>query len=207
MNSRTYFDEVAPEWDKMRTAFFSEAVRDRALEVGGAEKGMLAADIGAGTGFITEGLVRRGLRVIAVDSSESMLQIMKRKFAGVEEIDYRVGDACKLPISSRTVDRVFANMYLHHVNAPHKAIREMARILKSGGMLVLTDMDEHHFGFLRVEHHDRWLGFRREDIYHWFTAAGLKNVTVDCAGENCCADSGSGSEHASVSIFVASGRK
>jgi len=37
--------------------------------------------------------------------------------------------------------------------------------------------------------------------------AGLKEVVVDCVGENCCAKSGCGEEFASISIFVASGEK
>jgi len=57
-------------------------------------------------------------------------------------------------------------MYLHHVPSPTEAIKEMARILKVGGKLVITDL-----------------------------------------GENCCAESSCGSQHASVSIFVALGEK
>jgi len=51
------------------------------------------------------------------------------------------------------------------------------------------------------------MGFKREDIKCWFIEAGLKDVVVDCVGENCCASSSCGNEYASVSIFVASGKK
>jgi len=102
---------------------------------------------------------------------------------------------------------VFANMYLHHVENPPVAIKEMARILKLGGMLVVTDLDEHNFEFLKTEQHDRWMGFKREDVNCWFVEAGLKEAMVDCVGENCCAQSSCGGDYASVSIFVASGKK
>jgi len=207
VSNEDYFDQVARQWDEMRKSFFSEAVRDRALSIAGVEKGRIAADIGAGTGFITEGLVRKGLQVIAVDRSEAMLAEMKKKFELSDEIDYRKGDAEKLPIPDGAVDYVFANMYLHHVESPLKAIREMVRILKPGGKLVVTDLDEHAFEFLRDEHHDRWMGFRREDIERWFKEAGLRNVSVECAGEDCCAQSSCGDEYARISIFVASGEK
>jgi ubiquinone/menaquinone biosynthesis C-methylase UbiE len=207
VSNEDYFDQVARQWDEMRKSFFSEAVRDRALSIAGVEKGRIAADIGAGTGFITEGLVRKGLQVIAVDRSEAMLAEMKKKFELSDEIDYRIGDAEKLPIPDGAVDYVFANMYLHHVESPLKAIREMVRILKPGGKLVVTDLDEHAFEFLRDEHHDRWMGFRREDIERWFKEAGLRNVSVECAGEDCCAQSSCGDEYARISIFVASGEK
>ena len=207
MKSGNYFDQVAHQWDRLRESFFSEAVRDKALSVASVQEGRIAADIGCGTGFITEGLIQRGLKVIAVDGSEAMLSEMKQKFAGLDTIDYRLGEAGSLPIPDETVDYAFANMYLHHVELPPEAIKEMARICKPGGILVITDLDAHCFEFLKREHNDRWMGFARDDIQRWFEEAGLQGVAVDCVGENCCASSCCGSESAQISIFVASGRK
>lgn len=207
MDSKKYFDDVADQWDTMRKGFFSEAVREKAYSMAGVEKGKVAADIGAGTGFITEGLVQKGLKVIAVDRSEEMLDQMESKFKDSSAIEYRQGEAENLPIKNGEVDYAMANMYLHHVDDPLSAIKEMARILKRGGKLVLTDLDEHNFEFLKIEHHDRWMGFKRDDVKQWFLEAGLKNVRIDCAGGNCCAASSCGSDNASISIFVAYGEK
>ncbi|HEY82387.1 MAG TPA: methyltransferase domain-containing protein [Dehalococcoidia bacterium] len=207
MSSRQYFDAVAREWDKMRQAFYSQAVREKAIAVAEVKPGKLAADIGAGTGFITEGLVQRGLWVIAVDQSEAMLGEMKHKFQDIDTVDYRLGEAENLPIEDEAAHYVFANMCLHHVENPPVAIKEMVRILKPGGRLVVTDLDEHNFEFLKAEHRDRWLGFQREEVKRWFIEAGLKGVKVECVGESCCSESSCGDEYASVSIFVASGEK
>lgn len=207
MNSKLYFDRVASQWDEMRQGFFSHAVRDKALVMAGVRQGQLAADIGAGTGFVTEGLVRHGVRVIAVDQSPAMLDTMRAKFAAISGIEYRIGEASHLPIANASVDYAFANMYLHHVEEPAKAILEMARILRPGGKLVVTDLDEHHFDFLRVEHQDRWMGFKREDVEGWLAAAGLENIVVDGLGEQCCARSSSGCESATIGVFIAMGQK
>ena len=206
MSSKDYFNQIAGQWDTMRTAFFSEAVREKAYAAAGVRAGMLAADIGAGSGFITEGLLRGGLRVICVDQSQAMLDEMRRKFAGAD-VDLRLGEAESLPLSDESVDAVFANMYLHHVEHPAQAISEMKRLLKPGGRLVITDLDEHSFEFLRTEQHDRWLGFKREDMRALFQQVGLVDVCVDSVGENCRADSNCGSETATVSIFVACGSR
>ena len=110
-----------------------------------------------------------------------------------------------MPIPDETVDYAFANMYLHHVESPPEAIEEMVRILKPAGKLVITDLDEHEFDFLREEHHDRWMGFKRADIVKWFQGAGLTEICVDSIGACCEAQSSCGSEFASIGIFVASG--
>jgi ubiquinone/menaquinone biosynthesis C-methylase UbiE len=204
--SKEYFDNVAHQWETMREQFFPQIVREKAYAVASVKPGTTAADIGAGTGFITEGLLHKGVKVIAVDQSEAMLMQMKKRFPH-GDVDYRVGTAEGLPIPDDTVDYVFANMYLHHVTSPLDAIKEMTRTLKKGGILVITDLDEHNFEFLRTEQHDTWMGFKREDIRKWFLDAGLENVTIDCTDESCCAQSECGSEYANISIFVASGRR
>jgi len=207
MGSEAYFKEVAGSWDTMREGFFSEAVRDKAYITAGVKKGETAADIGCGTGFLTEGLLQRGLNVMAVDQSNEMLAQMKQKFKDYPSVEYLQGDAKKLPIDNGKVDYVMANMFLHHVDNPLDAIKEMVRILKPGGKLIITDLDKHNFEFLRTEQHDQWLGFDRSDVENWFLEAGLVNVLTDCAGGNCCSASCTCSEKASISIFIAVGEK
>ncbi len=204
MSSRQYFDEVAPAWDAMRTGFFSEAVRDQALAAAGVQAGQVAADVGAGSGFVTEALLRAGLHVIAVDPSPAMLDVIRAKFDGVT---CRQGTSEALPLDTASVDYAFANMMLHHAEQPAVAVAEMARILRPGGRLVITDLDTHAFEFLREEQHDRWLGFERAQVRQWFEQAGLSRVEVGDVGCHCCAGSSCGTQRAEVSIFLAHGTK
>ncbi len=207
MASKVYFDQIGSRWDELRQSFFSEAVRDKALALADVRPGQLAADIGAGTGFLTEGLIRRGLRVIAVDQSAVMLDAMRQRFSAEDAIDYRQGDAERLPLDDASVDVVFANMLLHHVENPPTAIAEMMRILKPGGRVVITDLDEHNYTFLRDEQHDRWLGFKRAEVERWLTEAGFERVRVVGTNDHCCSASTQGDQRADVTIFAAMGRK
>lgn len=206
VSSKDYFDKLDACWDEFREGLFSELVREQALAVANVKRGEVAADIGAGTGFLTEALVARGLRVVAVDQSEVMLQALGAKYSVFDGVVCRTGVAEALPIDDETVDHAFANMFLHHVEDPPAAILEMARTVRPGGRLVITDLDSHEHEFLRTEQHDRWLGFERDEVRLWMTQAGLVDVKIDCVGANCCTTSSTG-EGIAVSIFIASGRR
>ncbi len=204
--SKDYFDEIGGQWDEMGPTFFTPAIRELALARANVEAGSVAADVGAGTGYVTEELSARGVRVIAIDQSRPMLDALEVKFPRATGVECRQGAAEALPLEDSEVNYAFANMYLHHVESPPDAIAEMVRILKPGGTLVLSDLETHDFEFLAAEHHDRWLGFDLDDVRSWLTDAGLTDVQVEPACEDCCATSDSGQD-AAIAIFIASGRR
>lgn len=203
--TREYFDEVANRWDEMRRQFFGDGVRRAAIAAAGIAPGMLVADVGSGTGFLAEAALDAGARVIGIDISEAMLAQARSKFAG-RRFESRCGAADHLPLGDGEADAVVANMVLHHAPDPAGAIREMARALKPGGTLVVTDADTHTYEWLRTEQHDLWLGFARGDVASWFLDAGLDSVTVGDTQQTCCPTSNCGTQ-ATISIFLARGRK
>ena len=207
MSSRAYFEHVAEAWDEMRAGFFSEEVREGALDAAGVRAGERALDLGAGTGFVTEALLGRGLEVVAVDESPEMLRQLTSRLGRRQGLQTRLGVAERLPLDDGEVDHVFANMVLHHVETPAVAIAEMARVLHPGGRVTITDLDLHQHRFLLEEHHDRWPGFQRGEVQRWLEDAGLDEASVGCAETTCCATSSDGADRAAVSIFLATARK
>jgi ubiquinone/menaquinone biosynthesis C-methylase UbiE len=206
--SADYFETVAQQWDGMRAGYFTEAVRDAAIAKAYLHPGMSVADVGAGTGFMAAGLAPQVQKVHVLDGSPAMLEMAKRNLANFQNIEFHMADGLALPLPDNSQDTVFANMYLHHCPDPLAAIREVVRILRPGGRLVITDMDAHSYDWLRTEMADFWLGFERPQVREWFAQAGLVNLIVDCTGQSCQSECKSqAGEQAEISIFVAVGTK
>ena len=205
MDTREYFDQVADQWDDMRRRFFGEGVRRASIAAAKVGPGSVGAEGGTGTGFLAALALDAGARVIGIDISDGMLAQVTSRFAG-RPFEARSGDTAALPLEQGEVDAVLANMVLHHAEDPPSAIREMARGLKPGGRLVITDADTHTHEWLREEQHDRWLGFDRGEVARWFEAAGLEQVAVGSTEEICSPTSNSGTQ-AAITIFIASGVK
>ena len=204
--SRDYFAQVAGEWDELRSGYFTEAMRDAVIAKACLSEDAVAADVGTGTGFVLQGLTGKVGSLVGFDESPEMLEIARRRFADRTEVRFNQTDGRMLLAEDDSFDAVFANMYLHHVPDPGSAVKEMARILKPGGKLIITDLDSHDQAWMHEAMADRWLGFEREDVRNWYESAGLEQIDIDCA-EGTCDCSAPGDEVISLSIFAAIGQK
>lgn len=206
--STIYFERIADRWDQMRTGYFADAVREAAIAQAYLRPEMTVADVGCGTGFLAAGLAPLVRRVYALDASPAMLEGARRNLAAFANLVYLPADGSALPLSDASVDVALANMYLHHCPDPAAAIRELARILRPGGRLVITDLDRHTHEWMRTEMADAWLGFERAEVKAWLRAAGLVNVLVDSTDQSCCASAQSQeAEGAEIGVFVATGAR
>jgi len=181
-------------------------MRDDAIGRARLQTNAIVADIGTGTGFVIQGLAPLVRKVYGFDESPEMLAAARRNLANFRNVEMIEAPGHKLPLPGGSLDAVFANMYLHHVPDPAAAIAEMARVLRPGGVLVLTDADEHDQTWMRDGMADRWLGFKRSDVHAWLERAGLVDVNVDFAKGVCCPRTMEGRVLA-LSIFVAMGFK
>src|SRR5208282_86110 len=100
---------------------------------------MVIADLGAGDGSFSLLLAQAATRVIAVDSSQKMLDVARDRalHAAAPNVEFRLGDMEDVPIDDASVDLVFFSQSLHHAAHPERALREARRILRPQGRLVI----------------------------------------------------------------------
>jgi len=185
--TRSFFDAVGPEWDALRKVFNDDALRARAL-AHLVPVDWTVADIGTGTGILATELARLGMRVIAVDHSPRMLEAARAKLAeegladsnqGAGRVELRAGEANALPLADAEVHAALAHMVLHYLPGPMEALREMARVVKPGGVVVVVDFVRHEAEWMREELGVLWLGFPPEEVGGWFREVGLEQVRIE----------------------------
>ncbi len=177
LSGRSFFDEVGPEWDALRTVFGDDLLRARATATLVPPR-LRVADIGTGTGVLALELADLGLDVIGIDQSGAMLEAARDKAAELApatpgRIEFRTGDAHALPLEDASVDAAFGHMVLHSLAEPGRAIQEMARIVRPGGQVVLVDFLLHDHTWMAQELGLLWLGFEEAQLRDWITEAGL----------------------------------
>ncbi len=139
---------------------------------------MVIADLGAGEGAFSLLLAQRAQQVIAIDSSDKMVELgsdLARK-QGVAALEYRKGDLEAVPIADGSVDLALFSQSLHHAQHPERAVAEAWRILKLGGRIAILDLVQHRFAEARELYADVWLGFSEVELEQLLGKVGFRNL-------------------------------
>jgi ubiquinone/menaquinone biosynthesis C-methylase UbiE len=127
------------------------------------EPGMSVLDVGCGPGTITmdlAALVGAGGRVTGLETGDAALEPARAEAErrGATNVDLRVGDVLDLDVEDDSFDVVHAHQVLQHVDDPVRALTEMRRVCRPGGLVAARDSDYSAFTwFPEVAELDRWL--------------------------------------------------
>ena len=103
--------------------------------------GKYILDIGCGDGGLTYCLARAGVHMVGIDNEALGIDFAKNNIASTGEMlecEFVVGSAYELPFPDDHFDHVVSCEVIEHVNHPEKMIAEARRVLRPGGLFVLT---------------------------------------------------------------------
>ena len=162
----------------------------------GLHAGQSVLDVGCGTGREVRELARivgASGRVAGLDSSAQLIAYARASSDSLApaSIEYVVGDAHELPFPAETFDACRADRTLQHLAQPEIALREMVRVVRSGGRVVVTeggwtlrasaldpDLTNRVLGVLTTGEDDKqWIGYLLPVMFH---LVGLAEVSSLC---------------------------
>ena len=99
-------------------------------------------DVGSGPGYLSKELSSRSSKyeVVGVDVSDDALKIAKKTCSGINNVSFSKGAVESLPFKTEEFDLVICKDSFHHFDDPKVALKEMLRVLKSGGILYIQDL-------------------------------------------------------------------
>jgi demethylmenaquinone methyltransferase/2-methoxy-6-polyprenyl-1,4-benzoquinol methylase len=162
-HARSLFSGIASDYERMGSVLsFGQDPRWRRFLVSKvtAIPGSWVLDVATGTGLVARELARKNLRVVGLDQSPSML---RRGVAGVREagqddrIRFALGQAQALPFPDESFDALTFTYLLRYVDDPGATLRELARVVRPGGVMAALEFHEPQDPWL----HAGWFAYTR----------------------------------------------
>lgn len=201
-SSRDAHDRLAAQWDSVGQDFAVGTLRAEILAQAWPS-GPCVADLGCGAGFLAGWLAERSAQVFGVDHSDGMLAQAR---ANVPAAEFRQGELDALPFEADQLDAAFANLVWHHVPDHDAAAREVHRVVKPGGCVVVSDLMPHESDWMRERMGDLRLGLKAERVVSSLLRAGFRDLVTQPLTDRYCVTAPDGTR-AEFPMFVVRGSK
>lgn len=204
--AQDYFQIHAKDWDSIRTLYVREEKVETAMQTMlGKQPIDMLLDLGTGTGRILELFANQFKTGIGIDINHEMLRHARARLdrLNLKHCELRHGDLTNVKLKDASADTIIMHQILHFFAEPREACKEAARLLKSGGKLMIVDFAPHTQEQLRQDFAHQRLGFDENQIWAWLKTAGLKANKFNLLENTKLATATNRNNDLSVSIWLA----
>ena len=112
------------------------------VALSGAQRTERVLDVACGPGFLTMAFATRCASAFGLDATDAFLERARAEAAsrGLANIEFRAGDAERLPFPDASFDVVSCRAAFHHFARPERVLGEIKRVLAANGRIVVADM-------------------------------------------------------------------
>lgn len=144
MSDRAYIIHTDEECERLDAQASLAGILDHVKHIP-AQPGMQILDAGCGSGSMAREIARTAPKanVVGVDLRDDYIDYARRRTAeaGLKNLSFETGDIRELPYSNDSFDIIWTKYVLQWVAEPMRAMREFARVLKPGGLLISVNFD------------------------------------------------------------------
>ncbi len=137
--------------------------------------GGAALEVGPGSGTLLTELAGLYQQVVGVDMAGQMLDRARLAVEAHDNVRLVERDFNELP-AIRKYDAVVAAMVLHHMPSPSAFFSQVSRVLKANGRLIVAELCDHSFDWVKPLCGDVWLGFAPDQLNRWAAEAGFTST-------------------------------
>jgi ArsR family transcriptional regulator len=170
-----YFENAAGHWDRAREEMIG-ARTDLLALLALLDDRWTVADLGCGTGHVSDALAPCVRRVVAIDESGPMLSAARKRLGAHANVELRPGRLESLPLEDGELDAAVMFLVAQYVADPAQVVAEVARVLRPGGKFVLVDLMPHDREEYVLEMGHVWQGFDEAQTCRWLEDHGFERA-------------------------------
>jgi 2-polyprenyl-3-methyl-5-hydroxy-6-metoxy-1,4-benzoquinol methylase len=162
-----FYNTIADKWEKKinnrETEKRIKVIFDQLLN-GVDLKNKKVLEVGCGLGFFSKKMYRKGALITGIDVGEKLVKITSKKIPGGK---FLVGSALDIPFRKNEFDIILCTEVIEHTEDPKRAISELFRVTKQGGIIIITTPNKTYkplfdlLSFLKIrlyQGNEKWLG-------------------------------------------------